>query len=279
MLTNCFSVDVEGFAESNAQSFAIPDAFRDRRREDGEVERNMEVILALLARHNVRGTFFFLGRLARDLPAVVRATAAAGHEIGCHSYEHLRVFGVPRAEFREKLGAAKRALEDVAGRPVLGFRAPDFSITAASLWALDVLKELGFAYDSSVHPTGLHDVYGVAGAPPGIHRLPNGLLEFPPATFSLLGRRIPFAGGGYFRLFPLWLTRALMRAANARGEPVMLYIHPYEIGPELPQIPGLTALRRFRHYYHCAGGERRMAALLAAARFAPVADVLGLGMP
>ena len=274
MTLNCFSVDVESFAESNVQSFPIPAGYLDRKTGDREIERNMAVVLDLLAECNVRGTFFFLGRLARDLPAVVRTAADAGHEIACHNYEHLRVFGTEKEEFRTRLAAAKNDLEQVSGQPVRGFRAPDFSITAGSLWALDVLKDLGFVYDSSIYPTGLHDVYGIAGAQPVIHRLPNGLVEFPLATFRFLGKGIPFGGGGYFRLYPLFVTRFLIRRSNARGVPCMVYIHPYEVGPEIPVIPGLSASRRFRHYYHCRDGHRRLRELLTACRLTTAAEIL-----
>jgi polysaccharide deacetylase family protein (PEP-CTERM system associated) len=165
-------------------------------------------------------------------------------------------------------------LQDVAGQPVRGFRAPDFSITRQSLWALDVLRELGLGYDSSIYPIRGHDVYGIGDVVPWPHRLPNGLVEFPLSSVALGRRRLPFGGGGYFRLYPLALTHLLARLTNRAGRPFMFYIHPYEVGPEIPLIEGLTRLRRFRHYHNTSNGRARLADLLGSYRFAPVRDVL-----
>jgi polysaccharide deacetylase family protein (PEP-CTERM system associated) len=273
-VTNALSVDLEGFVESNQESFPIPAGYHDPVRESREIERNTEVTLDLFERRRVRATFFVVGRIARDLPGVVRSIAAAGHEVGCHNYEHRRVFGLTPAAFREGMRRALADLQDVSGQPVRGFRAPDFSITRRSLWALDVLRELGFAYDSSIYPIRGHDVYGIGDLDPWIHRLPNGLVEFPLSSVALGRRRLPFGGGGYFRLYPLPLTHLLVRLTNRAGRPFMLYIHPYEVGPEIPRIAGLPRLRRFRHYYNTRNGAARLGDLLGSYRFAPVRDVL-----
>jgi len=274
---NGFSVDVEGFVESNVQSFNIPDKYINQSEENREIEQNIEVLLEILDEVGVKGTFFFVGRLARDIPAVVRKVAFAGHEIGCHNYLHLRVFDTERDEFTEKVAAAKKDLEDVSGRPVYGFRAPDFSITQESIWALDVLREAGFVYDSSIYPFGLHDVYGIKNAETGINKLPNGLIEVPMSTIEFLGKRIPFGGGGYFRLYPLWLTRLFIGMLNKRGTACISYIHPYEVGPVIPKVSELSAYRRFRHYYHCKNGSKRLGKLLKACRFSSIIDVLKEG--
>ena len=277
MITNAMTVDVEGFVESNRQSFEIPSRYIDSRLEDDEVETNVAALLELLAEMRIRATFFFLGRIGRDLPALVRRVADLGHEIGSHSFDHLRVYGMERQDFKKAASRSKLQLEDAAGVPVLGFRAPDFSIVRSSQWAVDELLEAGFAYDSSLYPIGGHDVYGIPGAPPHIHRHPNGLVEFPLATTSILGRRLPFGGGGYFRLYPLAITAGLMRRHNNRREPCMVYIHPYEVGPVIPKIVELSAYRRFRHYHGCKDGGRRMRRLLDQFRFAPAIDVLRSG--
>jgi polysaccharide deacetylase family protein (PEP-CTERM system associated) len=271
---NAFSIDVEGFIESNVQSFHIPDKYINQSEENVEIERNTNVLLEVLDEAQTKATFFFVGRLARDIPALVRIVAQAGHEIACHNYLHLRIFDLGKNEFREKLAAAKKDIEDVSGQPIYGFRAPDFSITEKTIWALDILKELGFVYDSSIYPFGLHDVYGIKEANPFVHRLPNGLIEFPMATAELLGKRIPFGGGGYFRLYPLLLTRIFLSKLNKQGHPAMFYIHPYEVGPVIPQISGLSAYRKFRHYYHCSSGDRRAKKILKAFKFAPIIEVL-----
>jgi polysaccharide deacetylase family protein (PEP-CTERM system associated) len=273
-IVNAFSIDVEGFVESNLQSFNIPDKYISQSREDREIERNTDVLLEILDESQTKATFFLIGRLAADIPGLVKRVGDAGHEIGCHSYAHIRIFGIDKNEFKQKLSAAKKQLEDVSGRRVYGFRAPDFSITEKTIWALDILKELGFVYDSSIYPFGLHDVYGIKEANPFVHRLPNGLIEFPMATIELLGKRIPFGGGGYFRLYPLLLTKIFLSKLNKQGHPAIFYIHPYEVGPVIPKISPMSYYRKFRHYYHCKKGHVRLRKLLKAVKFGPVIDVL-----
>jgi polysaccharide deacetylase family protein (PEP-CTERM system associated) len=273
-IVNALSVDVESFVESNVQSFPIAEEYLSKTAQNYEIEANTHVLLELFDQLSVKATFFFLGRIARDIPNIVKETARAGHEIGCHSYLHLRIFGIEKNEFRRKLTAAKKDLEDISGQLVYGFRAPDFSITDKSIWALDILKELGFVYDSSIYPFGLHDVYGIKDADSLIHKFPNGLIEFPLSTIEILGKRIPFGGGGYFRLYPLLLTKIFLSKLNKQGHPAIFYIHPYEVGPIIPQIPGLSVYRKFRHYYHCKNGGVRIKKLLKAFKFGSVVDVL-----
>jgi polysaccharide deacetylase family protein (PEP-CTERM system associated) len=274
ILLNALSVDVEGFVESNLQSFHIPEKYINQSQENYEIERNIDVLLEILRSHNVKGTFFCVGRIAKEIPDLVKRISAVGHEIGCHNFKHVRVFDTDRKEFKEKLGAAKKDLEDITGQKVCGFRAPDFSITEKSIWALDVLKELGFLYDSSIFPFGFHDIYGIKNAESHVHRLPNGLVEFPLSTIELCGKRIPFGGGGYFRLYPVWLTKFFIKAINNKEFPCMLYIHPYEIGPVIPKIKELSAYRKFRHYYHCRCGAKRFKMLLRTFRFLPIIEIL-----
>lgn len=273
-MLNAISIDVEGFIESNLQSFAIARQYRNQANENREIEANVHAVLHLLHECDVQATFFFLGRIARDLPHVVKEVAQAGHEIACHSYDHIRIFSMSRDEFKQKVKCAKHDLEDVSGRPVYGFRAPDFSITRSSLWALDVLKESDFHYDSSIYPIGIHDVYGIAGTKPYIHELPNGLMEFPPSTVSCFGKRVPFGGGGYFRLYPTFVTNLCIARMNRLGQPCMFYIHPYEVGPAIARVGGLSPYRKFRHYHNCGNGGRRLKKILRAFRFGPAFDVL-----
>ena len=221
MIKNCFSIDVEDFIEANQQSFSIPEKYSNNGKAGYELEKNMDVILSLLGKHNIKATFFFLGRIAHDSPSIVKQTAEHGHEIACHGYNHLRVFDMDKREFRENLLAAKQKLEDVSGQRVCGFRAPDFSITKSSLWALDILSEVGFLYDSSIYPTGLHDVYGVENAVDYIHTLPNGLTEFPLSIVTVFNKAVPYGGGGYFRLYPLSITKFLVAKANRNKRPCM----------------------------------------------------------
>lgn len=271
---NCFSVDVEGFVESNVESFPIGEEYRDKKKENNEIEKNVNYLLQLLSDFCVKGTFFFLGRIARDMPHLVKAAAQAGHEIACHSYEHHRIFTMEKEQFREKVRSAKNILEDISGVRVYGFRAPDFSIIESSQWALDVLKEVGFVYDSSIYPTDFHDVYGIKGIETSIHELPNGLIEIPLSNMKFLGKRLPFGGGGYFRIYPLFLTKLLIAHQNMIGKPCVFYIHPYEVGPEFPKIEKLSYLRKFRHYYNCNNDSKRIENILRQFRFGTALDTL-----
>jgi polysaccharide deacetylase family protein (PEP-CTERM system associated) len=271
---NAFTVDVEAFAEANAESFQIDRRLVDSVLQNREVEHNMECLLDILQQFSVVATFFFLGRVAKDLPHIVRRVVDAGHEVACHGYQHLRLTGVDIKRFRECMYSTKQLLEDISGQAVLGFRAPDFSITSDSMWALDALLELGFLYDSSIYPIDFHDVYGIRNQSPKIHRLPNGLIEFPLSSTSIAHHRFPFGGGGYFRLYPFRLTSLLIKRTNRSGHPAIVYLHPYEIGPVIPFVHGLSRYRRFRHYHNCSRGAARMAKLLATFRFGRVMDVL-----
>jgi len=273
-MTNCLSFDVEGFIESNVQSFAIPSRYIDRAREIREIETNTQCIMELLSGSGSKATFFVLEGVFRDLPHIATEIVKNGHEIALHGPDHVRIYGLTKDEFDKKVIRAKNDLEELTSSKVSGFRAPDFSITENSLWAIDVLRNAGFAYDSSIYPIGMHDVYGIRDAQPFIYKHPNGLVEFPPASTECFGRRIPFGGGGYFRLYPLLLTKFFIKKINKAGHPCMLYLHPYEVGPVIPHIPGIPAMRRFRHYYNCKNGYRRLRNLLEHNTFSTAIDIL-----
>lgn len=255
---HCLSVDVEGFVEGMAESFPVSEMYFNQEAETREIEANVEATLFLFDQLQIVGTFFILGRIAKILPNVTKKIASHGHEIASHSLFHKRIYNQSRSEFEQDLIRSKHFLEDITGQRVCGFRAPDFSITENSLWALDVIREAGFVYDSSLTPTNIHDVYGLPGRPVCVHRLGNGLWEFPPSTFSILGKTIPFGGGGYMRLYPTWLTRILLHQKDRRYHSCMLYMHPYELGPVIPLIDGLSAYRKFRHYYNVKSGGRKL---------------------
>ncbi len=271
---HALTIDVEGFAESHAQSVHVDDSLLGADVNDREIAANLAVTLGLLAEHQSRATFFFLGRIAQTAPHLVKQVADAGHEIGCHSLFHRRITGQTPAEFRLQLADARNALEDASGRRVIGFRAPDFSIGAGNKWAFDELAAGGFRYDSSVVPTSLHDVYGMADVPQGIFRWPNGLIEFPLPILRVFGQALPIGGGGYFRLYPLSVTGSYFRKQMTRGIPSVFYIHPYEVGPRAPRLPGLSSLRRFRHYVRLGSGRERLSRLLGILPFTTMSEVL-----
>ena len=233
-------------------------------------------ILDILDRERVRATFFILGWVAERHPGLVREIASLGHEIGCHGYGHRMIQHLTRSEFERDVTRAKSALEDAIGHAVLGYRAPTFSIMRETLWSLEVLCEAGFRYDSSIFPI-VHDRYGISDAPRFPHRLrdPNGcdLVEFPMSTVMLVGRRVPVAGGGYFRLTPYTLTRRALHRINREGQPAMVYLHPWELDPDQPRLPA-GPLTRFRHLVNVGKTEARLVRLLGDFTFAPAAEVL-----
>jgi len=273
-MLNCLSFDIEGFVESNMQSFTINKSYINRKREIYEIEKNVDSILELLNDFNCKATFFFLNSVTYDLPNVVKKVSKLGHEIALHGPEHTRIFDLSKIEFSKKLICAKKELENIISKPVYGFRAPEFSITQTSLWALDILQKADFTYDSSIYPFGFHDVYGMKNTQPFIYKLQNGLIEFPLSTIGFFGKRFPFGGGGYFRLYPLFFTEIFLKKINKLGHPCMLYIHPYEIGSIIPKIPTLSWYRKLRHYYNCKNGCTRLKKILSEFKFSTAIDVL-----
>jgi polysaccharide deacetylase family protein (PEP-CTERM system associated) len=272
---NALTVDVEDYFHVAALAPAIPrDSWSTRQ---CRVEGNTERLLGLLERSGVRGTFFVLGWVAERYPGLVRRIAAARHEVACHGFSHQLIYQQAPGTFREETRRAKKVLEEATGRPVLGYRAASFSITRRSLWALDTLIDLGFAYDSSIFPIH-HDRYGIPGAArrPGPVAAPSGrtLAEFPLSAASFLGLRLPVSGGGYFRIFPYWLTVTGLRQINSRLGPFAFYVHPWEIDPAQPRIT-VGPLAHFRHYTNLGRCERRLGRLLREFRFGRMADVLG----
>ncbi len=271
---NAFTVDVEDYFHVAALASAVSrDSWGTR---ECRVERNTERLLALLAGQEIRGTFFVLGWVAERYPALVRRIADCGHEVACHGFSHQLIYRQSPEEFREETARAKTLLEQAIGAPVLGYRAASFSVVRSTLWALDTLIDLGFAYDSSIFPIR-HDRYGIpdASADPGRVAAPSGrtLVEFPMVPAQFMGMKVPICGGGYFRIFPYWLTRAGLRQINAGRRPFPFYLHPWEIDPGQPRIR-VGAVSRFRHYTNLHRCERRLGRLLQEFPFAPMRDVL-----
>jgi polysaccharide deacetylase family protein (PEP-CTERM system associated) len=266
------SVDVEDYFHVEAFAGMIPRA----RWGDYEcrVERNTDRILALLDDCRTTATFFILGWVAERYPKLVRKITERGHEPACHSYWHRLIYQLTPDEFREDTRLAKNAIEQAAGIEIHGYRAPSFSITSGSRWALDVLAELGFHYDSSVFPVR-HDVYGVTDAPRGPFRVetPFGpLVEFPMATFRWsVGPNFPVGGGGYLRMLPSWYTKAGVQRAWREGLPVVSYVHPWELDPEQPRLNG-PLKSRLRHYTNLRGTETHLRRLLALDKFSSFRD-------
>ena len=216
------------------------------------VEANTHRLLQVFADHNIHITFFILGWVAERYPELVKTIRAQGHEIASHGYSHQLIYRQTPAVFREETQRSKQILEDLAQVPVLGYRAASYSITRKSLWALDILAELGFAWDSSIFPTH-HDNYGIPGSPEQPYTIVTqagfSLTEFPLTTARVFGQSVPAAGGGYFRQYPYWLSRWLFnRASHNQTRSQIFYLHPWEIDPRQPRVPNASWFSNFRHY-------------------------------
>ena len=262
-MRNAFTVDVEDYFQVEGFAQVIDrgswDGFRTR------VCANTATLLEMLAKRNIRATFFVLGWVARKHPEIVSEIASAGHEVASHGMSHRLIYTQTPAEFRRETRDAKALLEDLCQRPVVGYRAATYSITRRSLWALDILCEEGFRYDSSIFPMR-HDRYGIpdAEARPHVLKTPSGgqLVEFPISVLHYAGVKIPVGGGGYFRLFPYWFTRWALRRLNQRQQEFVFYIHPWEVDPGQPRVDAAGATSRFRHYLNLGQCARRLGLLL-----------------
>lgn len=273
-MKNALTVDVEDYFQVSAMAPHIERASWDT--QPCRVERNVQRLLALFAEHDAKATFFTLGWIAERYPQLVRDIVAQGHELASHGYGHLRASDQSREEFTDDVQRAKALLEDIGGRPVRGYRAPSFSIGHANLWAFDVLLEAGYQYSSSVYPVQ-HDHYGMPDAPRFPYPVRPGLTEVPITTTQLFGRNLPAGGGGYFRLAPYPLSRWAMRRVNTLdGSPAIFYMHPWEIDPGQPRVPGTSLKTRFRHYVNLSRTEGRLKRLLEDFRWGRMDEVFGL---
>lgn len=274
MINNALTVDVEDYFQVSA--------FRDQISPDdwphfeSRVVANTHRVLDVFDDASTTATFFVLGWIAERHPGLVREIAQRGHEIACHGYSHQLIYGQSPQVFHEETRRAKLLLESQSQTPVHGYRAASFSITDASRWALDVLAECGFEYDSSMYPVR-HDLYGTAVQAAGPHQItaPGGktLIEFPMTARSIMGMTLPVSGGGYFRLYPYRLSAYLLGLVNRDAEPFVFYMHPWEIDPDQPRIR--TSLKsRLRHYINLDGCENKLRALVRDFRFTSMAQVL-----
>ena len=262
-IKNVLTIDVEDYFHVAALSKSINRGDWDNI--SPRVTNNIYRLLDLFDEHNVKATHFVLGWVAERFPELVREIDSRGHEIASHGYSHQLVYTQSPTQFENETRSSKIILEDIIGKPVWGYRAASYSITRKSLWALDILADLGFKYDSSIFPV-VHDNYGITGSPkfPHILETPNKktLVEYPLSTFSILGQSIPVAGGGYFRLYPYWLSSLFYRKINQQTAPFVFYLHPWEIDPDQPRIDA-SFLSRFRHYNNLDKSYQRLSKLLS----------------
>jgi polysaccharide deacetylase family protein (PEP-CTERM system associated) len=268
-----FTVDVEEYFQVRAlRSVVSRDGWLSR---PSRVAKNIDDLLSCLDRHRTRGTFFVLGWIARYHPEVVRTIAQAGHEIASHGFWHDQVTSMTPAEFLDDVRSSRRELEDVSGTQIVGYRAPSFSIIPGWEWALDVLIDAGYRYDSSLFPIRRRGYgYPSAQRTPHVIQRPKGkLAEFPLATTRILSYAVPAAGGGYLRQLPLAVIRRAFREASKRGESATFYIHPWEIDPDQPRL-AVSQLNRIRHYRGLDGALERIERLLEEFTFDSIASSL-----
>ena len=274
MITNALTIDVEDYFQVSAFAPYIRRDEWDTR--ECRVERNVGRILELLAERNVKATFFTLGWVAERYPQMVRNIVAGGHELASHGYGHERVSDLDEATFSTDVTRAKAILEDLGGKPVLGYRAPSFSIGARNLWAFDVLARAGYRYSSSIYPIK-HDHYGMPDSPRFAYRVGSvgtGLLEVPVTTLRVMNRNLPSSGGGYFRLLPYELSKWMIGKVNRDDrESAIFYFHPWEIDPGQPRVAGIDGKTRFRHYVNISRMEARLQRLLADFRWGRMDDI------
>ena len=278
-MVNALTVDVEDYFHVHAFAGVVPR--HDWDHYPSRVEMNTRRLLDMLAARAVHATFFVLGWVAQRCPVLTREILSAGHQIGCHGYGHKVLYQGNRTEFRNDLRRAKGVIEDATGVEVKSYRAPSYSITKKTLWALEILGEEGFENDSSIFPV-IHDYYGIADAPrfPHFQGLGGGrqIREFPPSTVRVWGMNLPVAGGGYLRLLPYGVTAWAIRHINEQEkQPAMVYLHPWEIDPDQPRISAPWR-SRFRHYQNLDSTAPKILRLLEEFSWAPMEQVLGLAL-
>jgi len=268
-IKNALTIDFEDWYQGLEIPYSEWDKFEDR------IEYAGDKLLAILDEADTKATFFMLGYVAEKHPEIVRKIEAEGHEIGTHGFSHTLIYQQEPELFRTELTRAIHYLEDLTGKKVLGHRAPFFSITKDSLWALDILGELGIKYDSSIFPVRNYR-YGIADAPRFPYKITTEkfeFVEFPISTLKLPGFTMPISGGAYFRIYPYQVTKHAIKAVNREGQPVTFYLHPWELDPGHPRIdvPRRIALT---HYFNLGSTERRLRKLLRDFEMAPMKEVL-----
>jgi polysaccharide deacetylase family protein (PEP-CTERM system associated) len=269
---HCLSFDVE-------EHFQVSAFWSDARRQEWDqyesrVERNTRSLVELLGKHGVKATFFILGWVAERHPELVKSLAAQGHEVASHGYGHELVTTQSPEQFRQDVRVAKKILEDLTGSPVVGYRAPSFSITSETEWALSILIEEGYQYDSSIYDRFRRTEKGrLSGEMYQVDTSAGGIWEVPPSTYKALGFQIPVAGGGYFRLFPYAVSRTLLRRLESQGGTLVIYLHPWEIDPQQPRMDG-PWLSQIRHYLNLGKTQARLSQLLADFKFGSIRDIV-----
>lgn len=269
-ISNALTIDVEEYFHSfRPLGFCPPETWATF---PSRIEMQTHRLLDVLDSHSCKATFFVLGAVAEQHGDLVREIASRGHEVGTHGYGHEPIYWQTREAFREDITRAKGIIEDHIAEPVLGYRAPSFSIIPATAWAWEVLASLGFSYDNSVFPIRGHDLYGFADASRTPWIGPEGLLEIPMTTVRLMGKNLPIGGGGYLRIYPYGLTKLGLRSVNNSGNRAIVYIHPWEFDSDQPRIP-VPLKTSIRHYMGIKANEQKLVRLLTDFKFGPINEV------
>lgn len=272
-ITNILTVDVEEhFCAVNLNSFTPPESWPSQ---TSRVVSNIEKILALLDEFHYEATFFVLGWVAERFPGLVKKIEARGHEIATHGYGHRPLTTLDAVSFEKDLLQALAVTQPLVKQPVIGYRAPSFTVTPSTSWAFAVMEKCGIRYDSSVFSINFHPDYGFPGAPLVRYAVSENLTEMPLSCVDFLGMRLPCSGGGYFRLLPYFCSRVLYRKCNAAGRPVVFYVHPWELDPGQPRYP-LPLLKRWRHYNNLGKTEERLRRLFKDFSFTSMRKALSL---
>ncbi len=269
-MKNIFTVDLEDWFCAYNLGIDI----KDWDKQELRVENNAKRILKLLTKYNVKATFFVLGWIAEKVPGLIKEIESDGHEIATHGFSHTLITHMNPDEFNKDIKRSLNAICSIVKQNVIGFRAPSFTITKKTLWALPILKQQGIIYDSSVYPIGFHPDYGIAESDLNIHKL-NGIMEVPLSVAEFGGKKIPCSGGAYFRIFPYQITRKLIERCNQQGRPVIFYIHPWELDPEQPRKK-LSFSKTIRHYSNLNKTEKRLEKLLSHFKFHSMKEALNL---
>lgn len=272
-MRHAMTIDVEDYFQVSAFENLV--SVEDWGNMEVRVEANTDRMLALFDQHGAKATFFMLGWVAKRFPDLVKRIAEQGHEIASHGSMHQRASAQTPEQFRDDIRSAKLLLEDITGKDVLGYRAPSFSFTKQNQWVYEILAEAGHVYSSSVYPV-VHDHYGIPDAPRFRYKAPAGIDEIPLSTLPLFGKNLPISGGGYFRLYPYFLTQwAVSRFSRIENQPYIFYMHPWEVDPSQPKMEGASAKSRFRHYLNLNKVESRLTRLLKDFQWSSMADLYG----
>lgn len=273
-MKNALTIDVEDYFQVSAFDSIITRADWDSIKP--RVEANTDRLLQLFADNGATATFFTLGWVAQRFPALMRRIVEQGHELASHGMMHYRASEQTPDVFRQDVSDTKKLLEDLSGQPVIGYRAPSFSVTKQNVWVYDILADLGYRYSSSVYPVK-HDHYGIPDAPRNLYQPHPDIVEIPMSTLQLMGKNIPVSGGGFFRLYPYPFTRWAIGRVNAHDSmPYMFYLHPWEIDPQQPQQQNIPFKTRFRHYLNLKRVEGRLTSMLRDFQWSSVADTYQL---